>query len=405
MRTEQTTEFDPWCYAFALAPIDNSADQIGDRKVNTANGLYRDLYPGADHVVYLDTAAVGLISTRVADAVAKYTDDHLRMGIVAGPAREEEIVLARHAVADLVGSAPDRVAFAQNTSTAIAIVVNGTDWVSGDNVVVPVDEFPSNFYPWTQLRRLGVEVREVPMARGHAPLQAISAAVDNRTRVVAISAVQFSSGYRNDLAAVAEIVQRESALLVVDGTQAVGALDVDCDSIGIDVLAVSAHKWMLGPLGIGFAALSERAMGELRPTTVGWLSVEEPFAFTHEPRLAADGRRFESGTENIAGIAGLRATITQVLELTPPVVEKQILDCTEELEGMLTGLGWRSLRGADRARWSGILIATSGADDAAVHARFLEAGVRCSLRGGGLRFSPHYFNGSADVDAVRSAMS
>lgn len=373
--------------------------------MDNAPGLYRELYPGAAEAVYLDSAAVGIISTRVADAMARYADGHMTTGIAGNADRAREVDLTRTAVAELVCAAPDRIAFTQNTSTGLAMVANGIDWTPGDNLVVPAAEFPSNFYPWTRLRRRGVQVREVPMRDGHAPVDEVAAAVDERTRVLAVSTVQYSSGHRNDLAALARIAHGEHALLVVDGTQSVGALTVDCDAIGIDLLAVSAHKWMLGPLGIGFAALSERAMAELHPSTVGWLSVEEPFAFDHEPTLAADARRFESGTENAAGIAGLRQAVQQVLELGGETVERQVLMRTEEVEDMVAARGWRSLRSRDRTCWSGILVATSGTDDQAIHTRLLDAGVRCSLRGGGVRFAPHYFNDSADVDAVRSVLA
>ncbi|MBU2698817.1 aminotransferase class V-fold PLP-dependent enzyme [Pimelobacter sp. 30-1] len=373
--------------------------------MNKFTGLYRDLYPGADDAVYLDVAAVGLISARVAEAVSRFAQGHLLRGIADDRSREVEMLAARQAVAALVGSSPDRISFTQNTSTGLALVVNGIDWVEGDNIVVPAGEFPSNFYPWTQLRSRGVELREVAMVEGHAPIDAIARATDPRTRVVALSAVQYSSGHRNDLAGVSQAAAPHGALVVVDGTQAVGAMRLDCDALGIDVLAVSAHKWMLGPLGIGFTAMSSRAMHLLRPSTVGWMSVEEPFAFTHEPQLANDGRRFESGTANIAGIAGLRQAATQVLELTPDVVEQHILDCTEELEASLVARGWRSLRSADRRRWSGILIATNNEDTQDVHNRLVEAGVRCSLRGGGIRFSPHYYTGSADLEAVLSVLT
>lgn len=367
-------------------------------------GLYRDLYPGTDEFVYLDVAAVGIISTRVAEAMATYASGHAKRGIGDASYRVDEIAQARRAVAELVGSEGSRIAFTQNTATGLALVANGVDWAEGDNIVVPAAEFPSNSYPWTQLRRLGVEVRQIPPRDGHAPVSALAAAVDHRTRVLAISTVQYTTGHRNDLEALSLAAHDHTALFVVDGTQSVGALSIDCDLIGVDLLAVSAHKWMLGPLGIGFVALSPRAMTELHPSVVGWMSVEDPFAFDHEPRLADDARRFESGTENVAGIAGLRQTAQQVLELGSETVERQVLDRADELEELLIEHGWFSLRTPDRRRLSGIVIATTGRDDDAVHARLLDAGIRCSLRGGGIRFSPHYYTSSADLEAVRAVL-
>ena len=138
-------------------------------------------------------------------------------------------------------------------------------------------------------------------------------------------------------------------------------------------------------------------MDRLHPSTVGWLSVEQPYDFDHEPRLAHDARRFESGTENAAGIAGLAAAISTVLELGRHAVEATVLDHTAELQELLATRGLRVLRGPNRGEWSGILTATTGSDDAALYQRLIDNDVRCSLRATGVRFSPHYYNTSDDL--------
>jgi selenocysteine lyase/cysteine desulfurase len=356
------------------------------------------LYPGTADVAYLDSAAVGLISTRVRDAMSVVLAEHQQFGVAAASKWREHATRIRASVARLVGGRAEQVAFTQNTSTGLATVTNGLDWREGDNVVVPAGEFPSNFYPWLQLRRRGVQVREVAMTEGRARLDDVLAALDDRTRVLAISAVQYSSGHRYDLGPLGQACQNSDALLVVDGTQAVGAVTVDVDRLGIDVLAVSAHKWMLGPFGIGFTHLSERAMQRLTPSTVGWLSVEDPFAFDHEPVLADDGRRFESGTENSAGIAGLGATVDLVHELGRQRVEHRVLDRVAELATLLEEVGMTVHLPDQRDRRSGILIAGSPTiPHQVLYDRLLSEGVRCSLRGNGLRFAPHYFTTDSDL--------
>jgi cysteine desulfurase / selenocysteine lyase len=355
------------------------------------------LYPGTREQSYLDAAAIGLVSTRVEAAVADVLREHALRGKAAAAAWTANADRTRGLVAELIGGRARNVAFTLNTSTGNALVANGIDWTDGDNIVVPADEFPSNFYPWAQLRRHGVEVREVPMIDGHADLDLLPGLIDASTKVVAISAVQYTSGYRYDLGRLGDFCRSCDALLVVDGTQAAGAMVIDADAAGIDALVVSAHKWMNGPLGIGFVHLSDRAMDRLHPSTVGWLSVEHPYDFDHEPRLAADGRRFESGTENAAGIAGLAAAITIVLELGRHTVEATVLDRTAELQELVAAGGLRVLRGPDRREWSGILITTTGSDDAALYRRLIDNDVRCSLRATGVRFSPHYYNTPDDL--------
>jgi selenocysteine lyase/cysteine desulfurase len=217
----------------------------------------------------------------------------------------------------------------------------------------------------------------------------VLAALDPRTRVLAISAVQYTSGHHYDLNALGAACQNSDALLVVDGTQAIGAVTVDAELLGVDVLAV-AHKWLLGPFGIGFTHLSRRAMNRLAPSTVGWLAVEDPFAaFDHEPVLAEDGRRFESGTENSAGMAGLGATIDFVHELGRQRVEDRVTDRAAELATLLEAAGMAVHLPARRDRRSGIVIASSPSTPHQVlYDRLLAQGVRCTLRGNGLRFAP-----------------
>lgn len=359
----------------------------------------RASYPGATNQVYLDVAAVGILSTRSVLAMVDVAQSHADLGIGATGPWRETITHCRQAIAALVGGAGDRVAFTQNTATGLALVINGLDWRQGDNVVVPAGEFPSNFYPWLHLRRKGIQIREVTMLDGHGDLTELRDSIDAHTRVVAVSAVQYSSGYRYDLARIGEACRAHDALLVVDGTQCVGALRMNVDADGVDVLAVSGHKWMLGPFGAGFTHFSERAMDQVSPSVVGWFSVAEPFAFDHEPTFAPDARRFESGTELAANIAGLSAAVDTVHEIGPNRVEQMILGRTEEIADALAQLGLTITRARSHAHWSGIVTATTGPDDADWHARLLDAGVRCSLRNG-LRFAPHIFTNSDDITVV-----
>ncbi|QOT19834.1 aminotransferase class V-fold PLP-dependent enzyme [Paenarthrobacter sp. YJN-5] len=365
----------------------------------------RDIYPGTRGQIYFDSAAIGLVSQPVVEAVSAIVQDHCRLGIAANEAWRTEIAKTRVLVARLIGGAADRVAFSQNTSTAIALVINGLDWTEGDNVVLSEGEFPSNSYPWLALRRKGVEVRRVRMQNGRSAEKALVGAVDSRTRALAVSSVQYSSGYRYDLQFLGAECSRRNTLLVVDGTQSVGALNMRADEWGIDALCVSAHKWLNGPLGIGFAHFSEKAMNVLHPSVVGWMSVKEPFSFTYEPDLADDGRRFESGTEIVPGIAGLAATSSLVLEIGTEEVERIVLKRARSLEEICLQRGMSSFRSSyDEAHHSGILM-VSCSDDATLHRNLIAANVRCSLRAYGVRLSPHYFNTSADIEQFEGVLS
>lgn len=317
----------------------------------------------------------------------------------------DDIEAVRALIAQLVGSRPGNVAFTQNTSTGLSIGANGISWRPGDNVVLSEREFPSNYYPWMNLEPRGVSLRRVPAPAGHATVDDIAAAIDERTRVVALSAVQYSNGHRYDLRAIGQLCRERGVLFVVDGTQAVGALAIDAEQCGIDLLAVSSHKWMLGPAGIGFVHVSDRGLDQIRPDIVGWLSVREPFAFDYQLDMPRTADRYEPGTENVIGTLGLGAAVSLFLERGTRQVEQDVLSLTDELCERLLAGGHEiiSPRGTTS---SGIVIfrdPNMPAED--LHARLVAAGIKCAPRGGGVRFSPHCYNNTDDVDAALAAMT
>lgn len=361
-------------------------------------------FPSAEVAIHFDHASVSPISTRVADAMGRVVERYVAVGF--HDSWRDEIETVRAQVAALLGSTAGNIAFTQNTSTGLSIAANGIDWRPGDNVVVPEHEFPSNYYPWMNLQPRHVRLHRVPAPDGHASIDAIADAMDERTRVVAVSAVQFSNGYRYDLDRLGELCQRHGALLVVDGTQAVGALAVDVTRSQIDVLAVSAHKWMLGPSGIGFVHVSDRALGQIRPDIVGWLSVTEPFAFDYQLALPRTADRYEPGTENVFGIIGLGAAVSLFLQYGTHQVEARVLTINDQLCEELERTGHQIISPRAPAQRSGILIFRSLRESAQdLHARLTAAGVKCAPRGGGIRFSPHFYNNDDDLHAAFEALT
>jgi selenocysteine lyase/cysteine desulfurase len=363
----------------------------------------RNRFPSAAASVFFDHASVGPISTDVADAMRAVVDIHAALGFQ--PSWREDMESARADVAALVGSTPQGIAFTQNTSFGLSLVANGLDWRPGDNVVLPAQEFPSNYYPWTNLRERGVEVRMVEAPRGHADIGKVAAAIDRRTRVVAISAVQFSTGYRYDLRPLADACAG-GPLLVVDGTQCVGALRFDVQESGADVLAVSSHKWLMGPPGAGFAHLNARARDQVHPSIVGWLTVPDPFAFDYRLAFPEAADRYEPGTENMVGILGLGAAARLMLEFTPQGVEDRVLQITDRLDNGLRAQGYEIISDRSPAARSGILIfkhPERATDD--LLQLLVDAGIRCAPRGGGIRFSPHFYNSDAEADLALSVLA
>jgi cysteine desulfurase / selenocysteine lyase len=365
----------------------------------------RTIFAITDRVTYLNHAATGPISRNVQAAIQRQTDIHATYNESATARYEPVYTQCRAAAARLVRSRPERIAFVQNTSHGISLLANGQDWREGDNVVVPEMEFPSNYLAWLSLERQGVELRKLRLVDGRVTPEQLSQTIDASTRVVALSQVQYFNGFRADLAAIAAVTHDHGARLVVDGTQSVGAVTIDVDAMGIDALVVSSHKWMLGPLGIGFMAFSDAMLQETRVSQLGWLSVNDPFAFNREIDLPDDATRFEPGTENSAGIFGLARRLEEIESYTIEGIERRVLSLTGRLAETLQSRGVEIRSPMEPGSRSGILSfhRPDIASQATVEA-LQNQGIYIGFREGALRASPHYYNSEEEIDALVDAL-
>ncbi|MEQ9124706.1 MAG: aminotransferase class V-fold PLP-dependent enzyme, partial [Alphaproteobacteria bacterium] len=259
----------------------------------------RRSFDAAERWTYLDTASTGPLPAGAVAAGRDFLTD------AAANARSpdlwrEGLDRARQGFARLIGAADDEVAFTKNATEGVNIVAAGLGAEAGDNVVLcGAREHPANITPWLALRRAGVEVRLVAPDRQAIPAVAVAAAIDRRTRAVALSTVTFMPGFRTDLEPIVEAARRLDALVIVDATQSAGVLATDVRAMGVDALVTSTHKYLLGLYGQGFLYLAPCAAERLAPVFVGAAGYRDPTAhpaaaaFAWEP--AAGARRFETG--------------------------------------------------------------------------------------------------------------
>jgi len=354
---------------------------------------------------YLNNASVAPISTFVAAAMAGQASHHAAHVDTLNRDFEAVYQETREAVARLVGSQASRVAFIQNTSHGISLIANGQPWKAGDNVVISSQEFPSNYLAWERLAVQGVEIRKVELDNDRLTPEQISSAVDSMTRLVSISEVQYFNGYRVDLAAISQICRDADAFLVVDGTQSIGALEIDVDSLGVDAIVVSAHKWMLGPLGIGFMALSDRLLAETEVTQIGWLSVNDPFDFKRVIDLPVTAEKFECGTENSAGLLGLLARIREIEVATQAGIQASIFELCDSALESLSGHGLEpTLPQSEQSRSGIVSFRGPILQQYDVVSHLAKSNVVVSQRNGALRVSPHYFNNIGDISQLCDAI-
>jgi selenocysteine lyase/cysteine desulfurase len=274
-------------------------------------------------------------------------------------------------------------------------------------VVTLADEFPTNIYPWLNLASRGVQTRRVSTAGGRLDLNRLAEACNVRTRIVAISWVGYSTGFRHDLQAVGEIARRHGARMLVDAIQGLGVFPLSVNDLPVDYLAADGHKWMLGPEGAGLLYIRRERLDELRPLGVGWHSVVRAYDYAHiDFRLKRTASRYEGGSFNCAGFLGLGGSLKLLLDQGIERIAERVLAITDLCCERLTSLGARIVSHRDGEHRSGIVaFEVPGRDPASVRRHCLGHGVALSCRAGLLRISPHAYNNADDIERLVEVLS
>ena len=362
----------------------------------------RSIFPHTTKgIVHLDHAAVSPLSARVVEATITHLQDRSSGRIETFPEDLRQIQTTKVCIQQLINAeSPDRIALVGNTSDALNIIASGLDWKPGDRILLNDLEFPANIYPYFHLKNLGVEIDLIHCPDGRFTAEAIYESLKPRTRLLALSAVQYLSGYRSDLFVLGEICRSRGILFVVDGIQAVGAIPIDAQKMRIDALAAGAPKWQMGPQGIGFLYLTEEVQARVNQKYLGWLAVENPFNFSdYDQPPAASARRYEGGTINIPGMWGYHAALTTLLEYKG-VSEGHILGLTQILIDELQKVdGIRLVSPSNLNERAGIvtIVPPDGVDPQATFEALLKRNIIISLREGKFRYSPHFYNSTQEI--------
>ena len=366
----------------------------------------RDEFPSIAHTVYFDHAGVAPVSRRVADAVTTFIGEARDFGRLRYGAWERRALVVRAAAAQAINAAADEVAFVASTSDGLSVIATGLEWRRGDSVVTAAGEFPANVYPWWGLARLGVTTRMVPTPEGRLTVDALAAAIDASTRVVSISAVDFASGQRRPLAAIAELCRARGVLFCVDAIQALGALALDVERDGIDCLAADGHKWLCAPEGCGVLYVSRRCVDRIYPQRLGWKSVTDEGTFVpYHFDLKPNALKFEPGSPNYLGIHALGGAYDLLLEIGVRETEAAVLAVTDRLRAALTAAGFTLVSPAASEERSGITTVATRRPPVDVVNELRAAGILSGPRGGGVRFSPHFYANDDDIERAVKALS
>ena len=387
----------------------------------------RQHFPGVHGKTFLDAACVSLAPRPAVEAVEKFLDLAMVCPHESSTAHhifmDEMRAAARPAVARLINAREDEVALTESTSHGLSLAANAIPLESGDRILISDLEFMEVAIPWVQKKKDGIEIDVVPNHAGEIRTEDFASRITPRTRVIAISSVQWTNGYRCDLAALSRLCRDRNLWLVVDAIQQLGAVPLDVRQTPIDILVCGGHKWLNAPFGCGFLYVSRKALPRLHPPLAGYLSVEDPEGgwgnYFQTPGITPvtdyayvrTARRFETGgTANYPGAIGLAASLNLIHNLGQDNTAAHIRSLTDHLLSGLDQLPVKIVTPRAPENRSGIVTFSVGTapQNVALMNRLLEKKILVSVRYtsnvGGIRVSCHFYNSIEDLDRLLSEL-
>ena len=362
---------------------------------------YLKEFPLASQLLHLNHAGVGPWPQRTVTALREFAQENMTFGSTHYTAWERRITHLRKALCQLVGAASaDEIALTKNTSEGLSIVAHGLDWQRGENIVVGRQEFPSNRFVWESLaRRFDIEVRLADLDN-EEPEQSLIALMNNNTRLLSVSSIQYANGRRMDLVQLGQACRQHGSLFCVDAIQSLGAAPFDAQAADVDFVCADGHKWLLSPEGSGIFHCRRKHLETLKLNQFGWHMVEAPGnyeAMTWCP--AHDATRFECGSLNHLGFIALAASLELLFEVGLNTVFEEIEKKISYLMENIDETRFEILTPRARERRAGILtVRCKNSDNDALFSRLSSNNLLCAKRAGGIRLSPHFYTPQTVLD-------
>jgi len=356
--------------------------------------------------IFFDHAAVSPISIIVKERIEDYLYNFSGNEIEDIPRLIQTANETKVKIAKLINATPDRIAFVDNTSNGLNIIAQGLQWQKGDIILLNDIEFPSNVYPFLNLKQYGVEIEFVKSHSGIVSAEDIINSVKPKTKLISVSFVQFLSGYKIDLELLSDYCKSKNIIFCVDGIQGLGAMQFDISKYKIDFLASGTQKWLMGFMGLAFIYISKELQNKINPKYIGWSSIKNSWdLLNYKLDLKDDASVFENGTLNYVGIISLNASLDLLFQFGIKEVEKIILENTEYFFNQLRKINIKPLlENLSNENLSGI-ITFQPKDSQKLFDNLKNEKIICSIREGMIRFSPHFYNTKEEIDKVVNFIS
>ncbi|MBC6413852.1 MAG: aminotransferase class V-fold PLP-dependent enzyme [Chromatiales bacterium] len=364
-----------------------------------------------NYVVHLNHAGIGPWPMRTVRAIYDFAKENACYGAMRSPNWSKRASELRGVIAELINAEnKDEIALLKNTSEALSTIAYGIDWVNTDNIVVGMQEFPSNRIVWESLHHTkSVEIRVIDLYAVDTPERALIEATDKHTKLIAVSSIQYATGYRMDLDTLGQYCHNHNILFCVDAIQSLGAAPLDVQSSCIDFLAADAHKWLLAPEGIALFYCRNSHISKLKLNQYGWQSLEDCNnydALYNEAdkmkwQLKADAGRFECGSLNHLGIYALHASLSLLNEVGMQEVYKRVSQNATYIANNLDKNRFALLTPNNENQRGGIISCIAlNSDNKDLFDYMIAQNIFCAYRGGGIRLSPHFYNTIKDLDSA-----
>ena len=357
-----------------------------------------------ENIIHLNHAAVAPWPVVTRDAVIAFAEENVSIGSQNyGLWMQTEQQLKQKLAKLINAESTDEIAILKNTSEGLSLIAQGLGLKSGDNIVIPAEEFPSNRVAWQALQSQGVETRLVSIEDVDDPEQALIDAMDEHTRLLSCSSVQFARGLRLQLKRVGDACKNNNTLFCVDAIQSLGAIQFDAQACHADFVVADGHKWMCGPEGTALFYCRSEVQDKLQLRQHGWHMLKSAFDFSHKETTSTivdNAQRFECGSSNMMGIAALNASLGLLLDIGIDKIQSELLSKVEYLHDELRSLSKLTILSATRNnRYAGIVtFQKNTVDNEKLTQHLQDNDVLCAFRGEGVRFSPHFYTDTKDID-------
>jgi selenocysteine lyase/cysteine desulfurase len=365
-----------------------------------------------DHnIVHLNHAAVAPWPVVTRDAVIAFAKENTSIGSQnydLWMKTEQQLKLK---LALLINAqSTDEIAILKNTSEGLSLIAQGLSFNAGDNIVIPAEEFPSNKIVWQALETEGVEIRLIPVQDSDDAEQDLINALDEHTKLLSCSSVQYARGLRLDLDRIGKACKQNDTLFCVDAIQSLGAIAFDAQACKADFVVADGHKWMCAAEGTALFYCRKETQSLLQLQQYGWHMLKDAFDFSHqhnEMQIADNAQRFECGSPNMMGIAALNASLGLLLEIGMKKIESMVIENTDYLFDKLQSLSDITiLSPTDNGQYAGIVtFQKHSVDNIKLYQHLQDNNVICAFRGDGIRFSPHFHTEIQQMDKALTIVS